>query len=98
MLVKDSNFGYHDTYYQKRILWTIESSGKYDTHDYIAWCNLPTVLQIAQLDMDSAPMNFILVRVHDPEDTDTIDQLAASLQEATGLTVEKTYAARESTA
>ena len=87
MLVKNSDFGYHDTYYQKRILWTTERTGHYDTHDYIAWCSLPTVLQIAQLDMDSAPMNFILVRVHDPEDTDTIDQLAASLQEATGLTV-----------
>ena len=73
MLFKNLNFGYHDAYYQKRVLWSTDQVGNYDTHPYIGWCNIPVVLQMAQLDMDAAPMQFILVRLHDPEDTDTID-------------------------
>ena len=73
MLVKNLNFGIHDTYYQRRVLWSTDHVGHYDTHDFVAWCSMPIMLQMAQLDMDSAPMNFLLVRVHDPEDTDVID-------------------------
>ena len=77
--MKNYDFGIYDTYYQRRVLWTTDGTPDYlsDDNDVVedryAFVNIPTLLQVSQYTMDEILWDYLLIRVHDPEDTGLID-------------------------
>ena len=46
--MKNLNFGEYDTYYLRRILWSLERQPDYvRSQDKIGWVSIPTLLQIS---------------------------------------------------
>ena len=49
------------------------------------------MLQLSQKAMDDIDYTWLLIRVHDPSDTNLIDRIAIDLKTATDITATKTY-------
>ena len=49
------------------------------------------MLQLSQKPMDDIDYYFLFIRVHDPSDTNLIDEIAIDLKSATEITATKTY-------
>lgn len=55
-------------------------------------------MDIAQLPMDVTPCSFCFIRLHDPSDTDLVDQITKDLRAATnGVKWSESYVEAEST-
>ena len=63
-----------NSYYQERVIWTTDLKPDWSEGgtDYMV-VNIPTFLQMTELDMDEVPWRFLLINVKDPDDHDLID-------------------------
>ena len=69
LLLQDIDYGKHNTYYQERVIWTLDLKPDYtcDTDDFML-INIPIYCHMAELDMDEFRWNFLLIRLKDPSD------------------------------
>ena len=79
--------------YQFRALWTLNVSPPYFFYDDL-WLaiSIPKFLAMAQMDIESMHYRKVLITMHDPSDTATIEQIATELEDANpGVSIDTTH-------
>lgn len=73
LLMQNKYFGVQNTFYQKRVLWTLQRSPPFEQTKHFGYVSVPILAQMAQISVDDILYDGLYISLHDSSDHSLID-------------------------